>query len=494
MLALVGLYRLRGRRQRFFVGLLVGAGVISIHVPVVTGAVDRLPGLSLVALNRALILVVLSLAVLAGFGLERLLEATERERRVMLRLAAGLACLPILWLVRHGALVHELPRFDDLVPSLWGSARTQADTGAGAVTRWALFALGSLGVIGLLTRALRRGRVRQASWALALGFGLVAVDLLALNHGYHPAIALARAEPAPTPSIVVARAGQGSGRTVGFNEALIPNVASRYLLRDPRGHGLPALGRYLALWNGLGGFGFEATRLRAGDGHIGRLLDDFGVTQLITRSQGSAPRDADLRLVARKPDGAVFSNPHALPRAYVATSWQAVGGQAAALTATEQSTADQLRAAPVIEDADPSPRPVPAAASAAAVPHGGTVAFEDDGDDVVALNVVARAEGYLVLLDSYYPGWKVTIDGRPGRVHPANEAFRGVPIAAGHHKVVFTYRPSSIVAAARLSAILALLVLAVIARRRPRGPTRGPRRVGRMVQRRTPTASIWSYL
>jgi hypothetical protein len=477
MLALVGLYRLRGRGQRFFVGLLAGAAVVSLHVPAVTGAIDGLPGLSFIALNRVLILVVLSLAILAGYGLERLLEADERERRVMFRLAAGLAVLPVLWLVRHGSLLHDLPRFSDLAPSLWGSSRTQAETGAGAVTRWALFAVGGLGVIGLLSRSLRRGRGRQTTLALALGVGLVAVDLLALNHGYHPAVPEAQAAPPATPSILLARAGQGSGRTIGFNEALIPNVSSRYLLRDPRGHGLPALGRYLALWNGLGGFGFEATRLRAGDGHVGRLLDDFGVTQLITRSQGSAPANAGLKLVARNRDAAVFRNSHALPRAYVATTWQAVAGQAAALTATEQSTADQLRAAPVVEEADPSPAPAPAAATAAAVPHGGTVAFVDDGDDVVALNVVAHADGYLVLLDSYYPGWKVTVDGRPGSIHPANEAFRGVPIRAGHHEVVFTYRPSSIVNAAWLSAgawlaILAVLVAAGIARRRRRPPGR----------------------
>ena len=58
------------------------------------------------------------------------------------------------------------------------------------------------------------------------------------------------------------------------------------------------------------------------------------------------------------------------------------------------------------------------------------------------------AEGaFLVLSDSYYPGWSATIDhgveGAVAEIVPTNYLFRGVAIPAGEHTVVFEYSPLS---------------------------------------------------
>ena len=50
--------------------------------------------------------------------------------------------------------------------------------------------------------------------------------------------------------------------------------------------------------------------------------------------------------------------------------------------------------------------------------------------------------GLLVLSDAYYPGWRATVDGEAAPIYPTNVLFRGVPIPAGEHTVVFTYAPS----------------------------------------------------
>ncbi|MEA2298288.1 MAG: hypothetical protein QOF77_1224 [Solirubrobacteraceae bacterium] len=468
MLAVAGLYRARSRQQRFFVGLLVGALVVSIHVPVLTKAIVSLPVMSLVALNRALILVALSLAVLAGYGLQHLLDADVRERRLMLALAAAVACLPLLWLTRHAPAPGGLVRFSDIAPHLWGKSTTQAQTGAAALTRWLTFSMIGLGVLWLLTRSVNDGRRRLTAVALALTVGLAAADLLALNHGYHPAISQAEAAPAPTPSLVAARAAQGAGRTLGFNEYLIPNVGSRYGLREPRGHGLPALGRYLALWNGLGGTGFQDTRLRPKTPRAAQLLDDFGVTVLLTSRNEYAPVAPGIRRIARNRDGKIYRNANALPRAYLATSWRPAASRRAALAATLASPAARLRSAPVLEGVGLGP-PIPALPG----PSPSGVTFTEDAADTVALNVDAPRRGYVVLLDTYYPGWSATVDGRDATIHPANEAFRAVGVPAGRHRVVFRFLPRSLVGAAILSTvawmvIFALAVLPRMRRRRPR--------------------------
>jgi len=52
-----------------------------------------------------------------------------------------------------------------------------------------------------------------------------------------------------------------------------------------------------------------------------------------------------------------------------------------------------------------------------------------------------NAPGWLVLLDSYFPGWTATVDGRPQKIFKANQFFRAVPLAAGDHTVRFRYEP-----------------------------------------------------
>jgi hypothetical protein len=61
--------------------------------------------------------------------------------------------------------------------------------------------------------------------------------------------------------------------------------------------------------------------------------------------------------------------------------------------------------------------------------------------------VVVEAElqqaGFLVLSDTYYPGWTVFVDGQKGRIYQADFLFRAVPLPQGKHTVEFRYSPPS---------------------------------------------------
>ncbi|MEI6633997.1 MAG: YfhO family protein [Chlamydiota bacterium] len=65
--------------------------------------------------------------------------------------------------------------------------------------------------------------------------------------------------------------------------------------------------------------------------------------------------------------------------------------------------------------------------------------------------------GILVLSDTYYPGWRVTVDGKEGPILRANHAFRGVPLGRGAHEVRFTYEPASFRFGAMLSVLTAIV-------------------------------------
>ena len=116
------------------------------------------------------------------------------------------------------------------------------------------------------------------------------------------------------------------------------------------------------------------------------------------------------------------------------------------------------------------------------VPTGATVAvssrpakIRSSTDTRVEVAATGRAPGWLVLADLFHPGWKATVDGRATPIHTANAAFRAVGLPAGAHRVVFTYAPGRIIAAAWVScaafagALLALLALTLPVRRRSGG-------------------------
>jgi hypothetical protein len=58
------------------------------------------------------------------------------------------------------------------------------------------------------------------------------------------------------------------------------------------------------------------------------------------------------------------------------------------------------------------------------------------------VRVSATGPGLLVLTDSWYPGWRATVDGVESAIVRADATFRGVVVAEGQHDVVFRYRPA----------------------------------------------------
>jgi hypothetical protein len=79
----------------------------------------------------------------------------------------------------------------------------------------------------------------------------------------------------------------------------------------------------------------------------------------------------------------------------------------------------------------------------------------------VVLRATLRTAGLVVLADVYYPGWIVTVDGRPAEILRTNRAMRGVALPAGKHDLMFLYRPLSFRLGLGLS-LIGLFVLTLI--------------------------------
>jgi len=59
----------------------------------------------------------------------------------------------------------------------------------------------------------------------------------------------------------------------------------------------------------------------------------------------------------------------------------------------------------------------------------------------VLISADMETDGFLVLTDTYYPGWKVYVDGNERRIYRAYSFLRAVKLEKGKHEVLFRFSP-----------------------------------------------------
>ncbi|MDX2140141.1 MAG: YfhO family protein [Chloroflexota bacterium] len=93
-------------------------------------------------------------------------------------------------------------------------------------------------------------------------------------------------------------------------------------------------------------------------------------------------------------------------------------------------------------------------------PIGQVLAIDDRTHELLISVEVAR-DGWLVVADTYYPGWQVEVNGRPTTIERANLAFRAVALTPEAQTIRFIYRPGWLLPGAIIGVVslLALLVL-----------------------------------
>jgi len=107
--------------------------------------------------------------------------------------------------------------------------------------------------------------------------------------------------------------------------------------------------------------------------------------------------------------------------------------------------------------------------------RAGTVSDEQWATASITADVVAARPGLLVVSQSMFPGWRVRVDGRDGKVVRANATFLAVGVPAGTHHVVFSYRAPGLVPGAIGTAVTLVALggwVALDRRRRAGRPAR----------------------
>ncbi len=86
---------------------------------------------------------------------------------------------------------------------------------------------------------------------------------------------------------------------------------------------------------------------------------------------------------------------------------------------------------PVVDDISQSDRQPSASAP---------VVTREDSRELV-IEAQAAEDGFLLLADTFYPGWTAQVDGTPTPIYRANLSVRAVQLSKGRHQVRFVYDP-----------------------------------------------------
>jgi hypothetical protein len=93
-------------------------------------------------------------------------------------------------------------------------------------------------------------------------------------------------------------------------------------------------------------------------------------------------------------------------------------------------------------------------------PDSDRVELVSEEPNHLELKVWAASRGILFAADTFYPGWRVKLNGRPAEIMRCDYLFRGVALEPGTYRVEFSFEPDSFRIGARISlASLAALAL-----------------------------------
>lgn len=82
----------------------------------------------------------------------------------------------------------------------------------------------------------------------------------------------------------------------------------------------------------------------------------------------------------------------------------------------------------------------------------------DFGINSISASVNVDEDSFVNFSQTYYPGWKVYVDGVRQQVYKVNGVIMGAYIPAGNHVIEFCYKPFSVMA----GTIISFMTLAVV--------------------------------
>lgn len=143
-------------------------------------------------------------------------------------------------------------------------------------------------------------------------------------------------------------------------------------------------------------------------------------------------------------DVKIYENLAALPRAFLVDDWQWQPDMDSVLSVMRVESFNPAETAVIMGQPQPTATGVGAGveknSALAATADVSVAAYTPEHIEVF---VQAPQAALLVFTDTFYPGWKTAVDGKPAALLPVDGMFRGVLLPTGTHQLTFTYQPRS---------------------------------------------------
>lgn len=445
----------------------------------------ELPGFSSFRVpSRFLILTQLSLVALAGFGwdaifargneppwLQRLFTAA-----VLLFVGNTLIGYPLLTGLRQPLLqfaesfTRRYVFSDSYHVQPWSHYQAKIDRLYDALldaTTWSNPDVWVPLLVLLAALGLWHTRRSLSSGALASAFGLLIVVDLFASRGLARTMPASWVTEAPRTAKVLASLTSeqrcrflrvvddelATASSVTHRETLAANYHMLFDLSSTGIYSPLGMARYYNLTKELGmvnlAFGLRPTTPEAVAEHR-PVLNLLNVCYVLSRQ----PLDT-FTAITTIGDIHLYRNEQAFPRAFLVDRVQSVTSGKEAIELTKAYEAD-LRERVIVE----APDQIALTANAA---RGSQVNVQRYESTRVDLRVAAHGDVFLVLTDTFYPGWRATVDNTPATIYRAYGHFRAVIVPAGDHDIVFTYIPRTFRRGLILAGIVGIVWLLPVA-------------------------------
>jgi len=420
------------RRNRivvfYFVLLLCCLAAICGVWPILP-VLGHIPILSGINHMRLILVVCFSLAVLAGFGLEGLSRTGTSAR---LKVAAGL-------LVLAGAFVFWIVgRFRPVL------AGHDSEVRAFVLSQLHVFCVSVVAAVFIILYPWHRGKKIPKILALVW----VCFELLWFAMDYNPSIRREAYYP-KTPSVSFLQQDDSLFRIASLDGVLPVNTAVMFGLYDIRGQDFMTVRRYEELVTGSAGKFF----FYVPENPLPCCLKLLNVKYLLTDKDRLLPLER-----VYQDEIAIYRNEPFIDRAIVVYDYEVLPEKASILEIVRSEDFDPrkrllLEQQPELPDCRGEP------AADVAEPNVRIVAY---GTDEVTIEAATPRTGFLVLLDTCFPGWRAFVDNKETRIYRADYNFRAVALPAGRTTVRFVYKPASFSVGCSLSLACVILLACAI--------------------------------
>jgi hypothetical protein len=469
-----------GRERLFWSSLLLGGVVLALgdHTPVFPALYHAMPRIvgKFRYPEKFFLLAHVAASVLAAEGARRILERGAAAGRIALAVTTALLAMAIgLCLLRW---YWQAP-YLQLVAMLTGRHMTSSALAALALdTYWKAqrltLLLAALAAIVLAFRADRLPRT-TAAWLL---LALVVGDLASANRNLNPSMPWPELEARPP--LIDATAARDRGERIFHGhaeevpgaEAAHPQLRLAWWVPMIEAH-RDLDDTYRSLWetmNSDAGMLHGVANVSGSDGitrasdsllldvmgelpieRAVKLLRIFGAGYVLGPDWLPTPAVSNVGLARDTPYYALrVRDP--LPLVYAVSRLRDVASPKAALLAICEDDFDPRREA-VVEGL---PSGWPRGSEDASTTR---ITMLERRDDLWRLHAEASHDAFVVVNESFFPGWVAALDGVPTPIFRTNGIVRGIVVPTGSHVVELAYRPRSF----RIGAAISLTSLCVIA-------------------------------